>query len=290
MPFIDGDDLHPQSNVDKMSRGEALNDDDREPWLKIIRSTAADLNSKEKEISKDELNRDGEMKSLEKQKLAEVYETSHLTENDAGKDSSNDFVLGGKVVNGAEEDHENARKELAASTSLKHIGEISNQERAQIAVRDHQNEALKTENSQSASERGCVIACSALKESYRSLLRGDISSLSTSSTSISTNTSPTSTSNQTLRVVHLYLRLPPSLLLARMHARKNHFMKEGMLRSQLETLQEPNPDYEKDVIVLEAVEGGEWKDGGDGDGKGREKSKEEMNDEAVDLCRRLLGW
>lgn len=31
--FIDGDDLHPRANIDKMSRGEALTDDDREPWL-----------------------------------------------------------------------------------------------------------------------------------------------------------------------------------------------------------------------------------------------------------------
>lgn len=31
--FVDGDDLHPQSNIDKMSRGEPLNDDDRRPWL-----------------------------------------------------------------------------------------------------------------------------------------------------------------------------------------------------------------------------------------------------------------
>jgi gluconokinase len=31
--FEDGDDLHPQANVEKMHRGEALDDDDRRPWL-----------------------------------------------------------------------------------------------------------------------------------------------------------------------------------------------------------------------------------------------------------------
>lgn len=31
--FEDGDDLHPASNVAKMSRGEPLDDDDRRPWL-----------------------------------------------------------------------------------------------------------------------------------------------------------------------------------------------------------------------------------------------------------------
>lgn len=34
--FIDGDDLHPKSNKDKMAAGHPLNDDDRRPWLEII--------------------------------------------------------------------------------------------------------------------------------------------------------------------------------------------------------------------------------------------------------------
>lgn len=34
--FEDGDDYHPQANKDKMQSGVPLNDDDREPWLKIL--------------------------------------------------------------------------------------------------------------------------------------------------------------------------------------------------------------------------------------------------------------
>ena len=34
--FFDGDHFHPQSNIDKMSRGEALTDDDRWPWLTLV--------------------------------------------------------------------------------------------------------------------------------------------------------------------------------------------------------------------------------------------------------------
>jgi gluconokinase len=34
--FLDGDDLHPASNIEKMRRGEALNDEDRAPWLEKI--------------------------------------------------------------------------------------------------------------------------------------------------------------------------------------------------------------------------------------------------------------
>jgi gluconokinase len=36
-PFIDGDDLHPASNVRKMSAGAPLTDEDRLPWLQSIR-------------------------------------------------------------------------------------------------------------------------------------------------------------------------------------------------------------------------------------------------------------
>ena len=35
-PFYDGDDFHPQVNVEKMARGEALDDADRHPWLALL--------------------------------------------------------------------------------------------------------------------------------------------------------------------------------------------------------------------------------------------------------------
>jgi len=36
IPFYDGDDYHPASNIIKMSKGNPLTDEDREPWLKIL--------------------------------------------------------------------------------------------------------------------------------------------------------------------------------------------------------------------------------------------------------------
>lgn len=36
IPYIDGDFLHPRSNVDKMAAGHSLNDSDREPWLEAL--------------------------------------------------------------------------------------------------------------------------------------------------------------------------------------------------------------------------------------------------------------
>lgn len=35
-PFLDGDFLHPRANIDKMAAGQALNDEDRAPWLTAL--------------------------------------------------------------------------------------------------------------------------------------------------------------------------------------------------------------------------------------------------------------
>ena len=35
-PFLDGDDYHPAANIEKMSAGIALTDDDRWPWLERL--------------------------------------------------------------------------------------------------------------------------------------------------------------------------------------------------------------------------------------------------------------
>src|SRR3954462_1419063 len=36
VPFADADDFHPQANIEKMSSGQALDDNDRHPWLEAI--------------------------------------------------------------------------------------------------------------------------------------------------------------------------------------------------------------------------------------------------------------
>ncbi|XP_035834194.1 gluconokinase-like [Helianthus annuus] len=35
--FVDADDFHPQSNKKKMKKGIPLSDEDRTPWLKVLR-------------------------------------------------------------------------------------------------------------------------------------------------------------------------------------------------------------------------------------------------------------
>ncbi len=41
IPFIDGDDLHPEANRRKMAAGTPLTDDDRWPWLDVVGETFA---------------------------------------------------------------------------------------------------------------------------------------------------------------------------------------------------------------------------------------------------------
>lgn len=42
VPFVDGDALHPQSNIEKMAGGTPLTDDDRWPWLATVGATLAE--------------------------------------------------------------------------------------------------------------------------------------------------------------------------------------------------------------------------------------------------------
>ncbi|WP_236761105.1 gluconokinase [Agrobacterium tumefaciens] len=43
--YLDGDDLHPPANIEKMSRGEPLTDEDRWPWLGEIGARLAEAES-----------------------------------------------------------------------------------------------------------------------------------------------------------------------------------------------------------------------------------------------------
>lgn len=45
--FEDGDSFHPQSNIDKMSNGTPLTDEDRFPWLARIRASALTITQKQ---------------------------------------------------------------------------------------------------------------------------------------------------------------------------------------------------------------------------------------------------
>jgi gluconokinase len=76
-----------------------------------------------------------------------------------------------------------------------------------------------------AAGQSAVVACSALKRTYRDILIGDRPD-----------------------TILIYLRGSKQLIDARMQARKGHFMPPALLDSQFATLEAPNPD-ENPIIV-----------------------------------------
>jgi len=80
-------------------------------------------------------------------------------------------------------------------------------------------------SSEDAAGRDTITTCSALKRSYRDLLREAAG-----------------------RVVFVYLDGTPELLAERIGGRKGHFMPTSLLGSQLETLEVPQPD--EDALTL----------------------------------------
>jgi gluconokinase len=79
---------------------------------------------------------------------------------------------------------------------------------------------------------GVVVTCSALKKKYRDVIR--LASL-----------------NDHDVIVHfIYLRATEELLLSRVKARKGHYMKDSMVRSQFEALEEPT-EKENDVLTVD---------------------------------------
>lgn len=125
VPFVEGDQLHPRANVERMARGIPLTDEDRQPWL--------------------------------------------------------------------------------------------------IAIAQRLQEADRTGS-------GLVIACSALKRSYRDLLR----------------------SRGSAKIRFVYLRGDQSLVADRLKGRHGHFMPASLLESQFAALEEPDP--KEHVLVCDIGE------------------------------------
>ncbi|KIK02664.1 hypothetical protein K443DRAFT_677394 [Laccaria amethystina LaAM-08-1] len=152
-PYVEGDDLHPRSNVEKMASGTPLTDADREPWLALVRRTAEDMTAQK------------------------------------------------------------------------------------------QNEVEKKDGRGVSGKTGVVISCSALKKYYREILRGNPSpSLFSSGNELSTSNA------DTLSTYFVFIKGSRSILVERMEKRPGHFMKAGMLDSQLGTLE--SPEGEDGVVVV----------------------------------------
>lgn len=79
---------------------------------------------------------------------------------------------------------------------------------------------------------GCVVTCSCLKRRYRDVIR----------------TAGIEAAGVIVRFV--YLSAHEELVLGRVRARKGHYMRDGMVRSQFVALEEPDSD-EADVVTVD---------------------------------------
>ena len=106
-----------------------------------------------------------------------------------------------------------------------------------------------------------VIACSALKRSYRDILRGThpaADELPPPSDIPSSHPVPGAhePGTRALRTYFVFIDGPREVLLQRMSARKGHFMKEKMLDSQIATLERPSAEeLERDVVIVDLERG-----------------------------------
>lgn len=97
-----------------------------------------------------------------------------------------------------------------------------------ILLREEAVAALKSSNS-----KGVVVTCSALKRKYRDVIR------------IAAYHDPA------IRVNFVFLSASEALLMDRVRARQNHYMKDYMVKSQFESLETPLAD-EIDVLSVDA--------------------------------------
>lgn len=79
--------------------------------------------------------------------------------------------------------------------------------------------------------QGVVLTCSALKKKYRDVIR------------------VACYNNHAVQIHFIYLRASEEVLIQRVKARKGHYMKSSMVKSQLQSLEEPKK--ERDVVSID---------------------------------------
>ena len=111
--------------------------------------------------------------------------------------------------------------------------------------------------------RGVVVTCSALKKSYRNVLRGHPAPLSPGHRPNAVGYAMDEKLNgkwnedvsameegKHIKTHFLYLSAPEEVLIQRVGGREGHYMGANMVRSQLESLEVPNGD-EEDCLKLD---------------------------------------
>ena len=93
-----------------------------------------------------------------------------------------------------------------------------------------------------------VVACSALKKSYRNVVRA-----AAAAAAAPQPTSSPSRPSPAVRVRFVYLHAPEDVVTQRALARQGHYMAAGMVRSQYSILEPPAEDERDDVLWVDAT-------------------------------------
>lgn len=93
-----------------------------------------------------------------------------------------------------------------------------------VSLREAAVEAL--DDTSTGTPSGAIVACSALKRKYRDVIR------------------VAAYHNPSIKMHFIYLNLGKEGLLQRVNQREEHYMKGGMVESQLEALEEPFDEFD----------------------------------------------
>lgn len=103
-----------------------------------------------------------------------------------------------------------------------------------ISLREAAINALSpSESNKFLPPKGVVVACSALKQKYRDVMR------------------VAAYGSQSVQIHFIYLKLSEAVLMERVNQRQEHYMKSGMVRSQLQALEEPQGEWDTITINVE---------------------------------------
>ncbi|KAJ9484999.1 hypothetical protein VN97_g8357 [Penicillium thymicola] len=102
-----------------------------------------------------------------------------------------------------------------------------------ISLRQAAIDALSSEDDNFHPPAGVVVACSALKQKYRDVMR--VAAYGSSS----------------VQIHFVYLKLSEKVLMQRVTQRESHYMKSDMVHSQLAALEEPKGEWDAITINVE---------------------------------------
>lgn len=103
-----------------------------------------------------------------------------------------------------------------------------------ISLREAAIQTLSATDDSPTPPSGVIVTCSALKRKYRDVMR------------------VAAYGHPSVRIHFIYLRADEDVLMDRVNKRKNHYMKDNMVHSQVELLEEPVNEWDAVAVDVAA--------------------------------------